>query len=82
MKFGIPASSQAEAKLYDETGTEVDEDVSEEILRQTNLGVFLLKLEDLSNGNCIKFRVKCDIALCPCSEDGKSGTDTFFVTHT
>lgn len=53
MKFGIPASSQGEAKLFDETGTELDEDVFEEVLKQTNLGVFLLKLEKDSNGNCI-----------------------------
>lgn len=53
VKFGIPASSQAEAKLFDESGTEVDEDVFGEVLKQPDLGVFLLRLENLSNGNFI-----------------------------
>ncbi|CAM4735514.1 unnamed protein product [Leuciscus chuanchicus] len=40
---------QGEAKLFDEIGIEVDEDVFEEVLKQTNLGVFLLKFEKYSN---------------------------------
>ncbi len=52
MKFGIPASKRAEDRLYDSSCTEVDEDVfSEEVLKQPNLGVFLLRFENSSHGN-------------------------------
>lgn len=65
MKFGIPASSQAEAKLFDESGPEVDEDVFEEVLKQPNLGIFLLRLENLSNGN-FTFTLKALSAVLLC----------------
>ncbi len=55
MKFGIPASKRAEARLYDSSCTEVDEDVFEEVLKQPNLGVFLLRFENSSHGNNLFF---------------------------
>ncbi len=56
MKFGIPASKRAEARLYDSSCTEVDEDVFEEVLKQPNLGVFLLRFENSSHGNILFFK--------------------------
>ncbi|KAI2666648.1 Peptide deformylase [Labeo rohita] len=37
VKSGISVSSRPEARLYDESGTEIDEDVCEDILKQPNL---------------------------------------------
>ncbi len=56
VKFGIPASKHAEARLYDSSCTEVDEDVFEEVLKQPNLGVFLLRFENSSHGNILFFK--------------------------
>lgn len=78
VKFGIAVSSQAEAKLFDESGTEVDEDVFGEVLKQPDLGVFLLRLENLSNGDIYFESVKCGIALCLHIEVCKSRTETRF----
>ncbi|XP_039599342.1 uncharacterized protein LOC120522481 isoform X2 [Polypterus senegalus] len=49
VKFGISVSNRPEARLYDESGTEIDEDVFEDILKQPNLGVFQILLPDSSN---------------------------------
>ncbi len=51
MSNRITASKRAEARLYDSSCTEVDEDVFEEVLKQPNLGVFLLRFENSSHGN-------------------------------
>ncbi|XP_026067700.1 uncharacterized protein LOC113061784 isoform X2 [Carassius auratus] len=48
VKFGIPASKRAETRLYDSSYTEVDEDVFEEVIKQPNLGVFILRFENSS----------------------------------
>ncbi|KAI2644933.1 hypothetical protein H4Q32_026114 [Labeo rohita] len=49
VKFGISVSRRPEARLYDESGTEIDEDVFEDVLKQPNLGVFQILLPDSSN---------------------------------
>lgn len=67
MKFGITASSRPEARLYDESGTEVDEDVFEDVLKQANLGVFQLRLENSLNSNG-----ECDITLCLSMANGNA----------
>lgn len=54
-KFGIHDATYQTAKLLDETGTELDEDVFEEVLKQADIGVLLLKLDDDVQGNYCSF---------------------------
>ncbi|KAK6308176.1 hypothetical protein J4Q44_G00214470 [Coregonus suidteri] len=46
LKFEIPLTSLSEAKLYDGSGTEVDGDVFEEVVKRPDLGVFKLTLNN------------------------------------
>ena len=48
LKFGISDAPYHLAKLIDESGTELDDDVFEEVLKQPHIGVLLLRL----NGDC------------------------------
>lgn len=43
------------AKLLDETGTELDEDVFEEVLKQSDIGVLLLRLDGDGTGGQGKY---------------------------
>lgn len=45
MKFSIPLVSEG-ITVYDETGTEVDADVFEEVAQQPNAGVFTIKYDN------------------------------------
>lgn len=52
LKFGINDAPCHMAKLLDQTGTELDEYVFEEVLKQPDVGVLLLKLDDDGQGKC------------------------------
>lgn len=44
MKFSIPPVSEG-IRVYDETGTEVDADVFEEVVQHPNAGVFTITFD-------------------------------------
>ncbi|XP_070292468.1 uncharacterized protein [Salvelinus sp. IW2-2015] len=46
LKFEIPLTSLSETKLYDGSGTEVDGDVFEKVVKRPDLGVFKLTLNN------------------------------------
>lgn len=45
LKFSIPPVSEG-VKVFDETGTEVDEEVFSDIAQQTNTGILTIKFDD------------------------------------
>ncbi|XP_034566405.1 uncharacterized protein LOC117831709 [Notolabrus celidotus] len=45
MKFSMPPVSEG-VKVFDETGTEIDADVFEEVVQQPNAGVFTIRFEN------------------------------------
>jgi len=51
-KFEIPITSLSHAKLYDGSGTEVDADVFEEVIKEPDLGIFKLALYNEGTGVC------------------------------
>ncbi|XP_049420245.1 uncharacterized protein LOC125881224 [Epinephelus fuscoguttatus] len=52
MKFSIPPVSEG-IRVYDETGTEVDADVFEEVLKHPNAGVFTITFDNGSQGKTL-----------------------------
>lgn len=58
LKVDVPVASQINAKLYDESGTEVDGEMFEEVLTQPSPGVFTITLDnDTDTGMCWFFTV-------------------------
>lgn len=45
MKFSVPPFTEG-AKVFDETGTEVDAEVFEEIAQQPNVGILTIKFDN------------------------------------
>lgn len=45
LKFSLPQVREG-AKVYDETGTEVDEDVFADIVQQPDTGILTIKFDD------------------------------------
>ncbi|KAJ8001168.1 hypothetical protein DPEC_G00188480 [Dallia pectoralis] len=59
LKFGVREALYHMAKLFYETGTELDEDVFEEVLKQPNIGVLLLVLDgDAQDESAIKQKMQ------------------------